>query len=244
MVRGACVAIGGGEDHPLSGDTHAARPRHDGLRPAIPPRKERIRSLSRTGRTRDSATGRGVAADLVEYLVLAVPDLDSLAELVPALNQLLDAKLVRILDAVAISRDRDGLVTVFELDSVAGTAPLAKMCTAAGTMLSERDVEVGSMTLLPASAGLLLVTEECWAAPLAVAVSRVGGHIVAGERIPASRVETSVNLLARPDADERGGEGAWMVDRAAQLEELADLHAKGLLSAEEFERQRARVLEA
>lgn len=200
--------------------------------------------MSPVGRSRDTTDRRDVAADLVEYLVLVVPDLDSLTELVPALGQLTDAHMVRILDGVAIARDRDGLVNVRELESLPGTVPLAHMCTAAGDMLSERDVELAALTVLPASVGLLLVTEDSWAAPLAAAVTRTGGRIVAGERIPAARVEGSVSLLAGPPARDRGEDWmSWIVDRGEQLEELADLYAKGLLSAEEFERQRARVLE-
>lgn len=51
-------------------------------------------------------------------------------------------------------------------------------------------------------------------------------------------------LLGRWPGDERANRWtAGIVDPAEQLEELADLRARGLLTAEEYERQRARVLE-
>jgi hypothetical protein len=143
----------------------------------------------RSGRSRDTADGCGVAADLVEYLVVAVPDLDAVAELVPALTGLVDSGVMHLLDAVAISRDRDGQVAVTELESVPGADALADVCTAARDMLSDRDIELAALTVAPASADLLLVTEDCWAAPLAAAIARAGGHIVAGEHIPARRVQ-------------------------------------------------------
>lgn len=53
-----------------------------------------------------------------------------------------------------------------------------------------------------------------------------------------------VDLLARPPGTDRGDDWtALIVDRGEQLAELADLYAKGLLTAEEFETQRAQVLE-
>lgn len=158
--------------------------------------------MSRAGGTSDPAAGRGVAADLVEYLVVALPDLDAIAELVPALTQLVDSGVVQLLDAIAISRDRDGLVTVTELESLADTAALAAMCTAMGDMLGDRDIELAALTVVPASAGLVLVTEDCWAAPLAAAITRTGGRIVTGERIPSRRVQAVLAESRTPGGDQ------------------------------------------
>jgi hypothetical protein len=52
------------------------------------------------------------------------------------------------------------------------------------------------------------------------------------------------DLLARPPCGGReldGGVAALMVDPVDQVQELADLHNRGLLTSEEFERQKARV---
>ena len=54
------------------------------------------------------------------------------------------------------------------------------------------------------------------------------------------------DLLARPPCGVRVLEDAWMafvVDPVEQLCALADLHVRGLLSPEEFERQKAKVIE-
>jgi hypothetical protein len=63
-------------------------------------------------------------------------------------------------------------------------------------------------------------------------------------RIGASRVHL-VGVLARPPdhGAERRGWAAMVVDPVKQLEELADLRDRGLLSPEEFERQKEKVLE-
>jgi hypothetical protein len=52
------------------------------------------------------------------------------------------------------------------------------------------------------------------------------------------------DLLARPPIGSReleGGVPALIVDPIEQLEELADLRSRGLLTSEEFERQKTRV---
>ena len=53
------------------------------------------------------------------------------------------------------------------------------------------------------------------------------------------------DLLARPPcgaSELTGGWGTLMVDPIEQLEELGRLHRRGLLTAEEYERQKDRVL--
>ncbi len=54
------------------------------------------------------------------------------------------------------------------------------------------------------------------------------------------------DLLARPPCGVTVIEDAWMafvVDPVEQLSALADLHDRGLLSPEEFERQKTKVIE-
>ena len=54
-----------------------------------------------------------------------------------------------------------------------------------------------------------------------------------------------VHLLVRPACPDQASAGRWdgaVVDPVEQLKELADLLARGLLSREEFESHKARVL--
>jgi Short C-terminal domain len=63
-------------------------------------------------------------------------------------------------------------------------------------------------------------------------------------RVSTSRSQHA-DLLTRPPCTERALEGGWgtlIVDPVGQLEELADLRNRGLLTPEEHERQKDRVL--
>lgn len=164
---------------------------------AVSPFAERMcgGSLSDSQAPRADDVG-DVAAELVAYLIVAMPDLDSLANVVPALAELVAADVMCILDVIVLERDSDGTVAVLELEDVGSMAALAEVEGQVGGLLSDGDIEFCAFAIRPGTAGIVLVTEDRWAQPLAVAARRAGGHIVAGERIPATRVEA-----VRYDAD-------------------------------------------
>ena len=59
-----------------------------------------------------------VMSDLVEYLVIQVPDRNSLSSVGPALAALTAQSTIRILDLVAVTTDELGGVDEVDLDSV------------------------------------------------------------------------------------------------------------------------------
>jgi hypothetical protein len=63
-------------------------------------------------------------------------------------------------------------------------------------------------------------------------------------RTPRSR---HLGLLTRPPCEQRGVEQSWTaiaIDPIAQLRVLGDLLTAGLLSQDEFDRQKAKVLDS
>jgi hypothetical protein len=191
-----------------------------------------------------------VVTDLVEYLIVVVPDVGSLASVATALAGLDGTATIRILDLVAVVKDDDGAVSVLELQTVESMAALDTVDGEVGGLLSEHDIELATTALPNGSAGIVVVTEDRWAEPLSRAARGVGGRIAAGERIPGSRrlgasQSASSDLLPRAPFGTGEVEQPWavyLVDPAAQVRELADLLHRGLLSVEEFERQKAKVL--
>ncbi len=133
-----------------------------------------------------------VMSDLVEYLVIQVPDLNSLSSVGTALAALTSASTIRILDLVAVTTDEFGCVHEVALDSVAGLVGIAPFVHLHDELLSAHDIRLAALALPPGSAGLVLVTEDRWAASLDGAARRVGGRIVAGERISAHRLERAL----------------------------------------------------
>jgi len=133
-----------------------------------------------------------VMSDLVEYLVIQVPDLHSLSSVGPALVALTADSTIRILDLVAVTTDDLGGVHEVELDSVPGLAEIVPNVHLHHELLSAHDIRLAALALPSRSAGLVLVTEDRWAATLDGAARAVGGRIVAGERISARRFELAL----------------------------------------------------
>jgi hypothetical protein len=146
----------------------------------------------------DTDSVEGITTDLVEYFIIALPDVGSLETLGPALTEVVRRAAIRVLDLVVVVKDAEGSITVLELDTLDAVTSILGTDVDIGGMLSEQDIVLASVALRSGSVGVILVTEDRWAAPLSAAAQRAGGQIIAGERIPASRVETA--LAERSDS--------------------------------------------
>jgi hypothetical protein len=143
------------------------------------------------------APSEDITNDLVEYLIITVPTLASLDTLGPALAEVVQRAAVRLLDLVVVVKDRTGSIDTVEPATLDGLAAVRGYLRDVGTWLSERDIALASVVLERGSVGVILVTEDRWAAPLSAAAQQAGGQIVAGERIPAARVDSA--LADRPN---------------------------------------------
>jgi hypothetical protein len=132
-------------------------------------------------------------ADLVEYLFISLPTLDSLPLVANALATLEESVSIRILDLVVIVRKPDDAVEVFEADSLEALQPLDPRARPTRRLLNDHDIELLALAVKPATTGVIVVTEGSWAVPLAQAARVAGGRIMGGERIPRSRFEAGRN---------------------------------------------------
>jgi hypothetical protein len=134
----------------------------------------------------------------VDWIVVEFPGSKFTGEIAPALSDLVERGLVRVLDLLLLKKDDDGAVEAFEMadldDSEIGE--LRGYEAELAMLLSEADVEAVAAAVEPGSTAALLVWENTWAAPFASAVRRAGGQLVASGRIPVQA------LLAVVEADE------------------------------------------
>jgi len=142
-----------------------------------------------------------VTSDLVGYVIIEVPDVAALTTLTPALAKLVESGVLRVLDLVVVARTEAGAVRVLELVALEKFLDLNGIAPDITGLLTERDISLAAVAIPPGTAGVVLVTEDRWATPLSSAAGRVGGQIVAGERIPAARVQAA---LADKTSRDRG----------------------------------------
>jgi Family of unknown function (DUF6325) len=118
-------------------------------------------------------------------------------ELVPPLLDLVDRRLIRILDALILIKRADGsfeTLTTDELDP-SQVGELGELRGASSGLLGDDDAEKAASVLDPDTAALLLVYENLWSVPFAVAARKAGGQLVAGGRIPTQAILAQLDAL-------------------------------------------------
>jgi hypothetical protein len=133
----------------------------------------------------------------IDYLIVEWPGRQPTGEAVPHLIDLVDRGLIRILDLAFIAKGEDGSVAALEIADLGGEIDaFAAFEGASSGLLSDEDFEEAGAALEPGTSAALLVYENRWAAPLATALRRSGGQLVASGRIPVQ------DVLAALDAAE------------------------------------------
>jgi hypothetical protein len=137
----------------------------------------------------------------VDWIVIEFPGSKFNGEIAPALTDLVDRGLVRVLDLLIIRKEANGSIEGFELSDLGEdeAGQLRGFESELAMLLSEDDVTAVAAALEPGSTAGVLVYENLWAAPFASAVRRSGGQLVASGRIPIQAL-----LAAVEDEDEEG----------------------------------------
>ncbi|MET7440393.1 DUF6325 family protein [Streptomyces sp. NPDC004082] len=138
----------------------------------------------------------------VDYLILEFPGNRMTGEGLPLLLELVERRIIRILDLSFVRKDADGSVRGLELTDMDGDGELdlAVFEGASSGLLGEDDLQQAAAVLEPGNSAGVIVYENVWAAPLAAALRRSGARMVANGRIPAE------DLLASLEAVERGAD--------------------------------------
>jgi uncharacterized protein DUF6325 len=126
----------------------------------------------------------------IDYVVLEWPgELPTAGEVQPLLLELVDRGIIRILDIAFLTKDEDGSVSALEVgDLKQVAAAFAEFEGASSGLLGFDDLEEAAAALDPGTSAAVLVWENCWAAPVAAALRRSGGQLVASGRIPVQAV--------------------------------------------------------
>jgi uncharacterized protein DUF6325 len=127
----------------------------------------------------------------IDIVVIAYPaGAPMTGDAAPLLLDLVDRKIIRVLDAMFVTKGEDGTFSGFEARDLddKGVGDLQVFEGASSGLLGEADVATAAEGIEPGTAAVMIVYENRWAAPFAAAVRRNGGVLVDNQRIPVQDV--------------------------------------------------------
>ncbi|MGZ4444040.1 MAG: DUF6325 family protein [Nocardioidaceae bacterium] len=154
----------------------------------------------------------------VDWIVVEFPGSTFNGEIAPALADLAQREVIRVLDLLVLKKQTDESVEAFELSDLEDgeVGALRAYQSALAMLLSAEDVEAVATSIEPGTSAAVLVWENTWAAPFASAVRHAGGQLVASGRIPVPALLAAVEEDAE-DEDAGPGELAAELPLAAAV---------------------------
>jgi hypothetical protein len=130
----------------------------------------------------------------VEMLVVKFPGNEFTGEIVPALEELVETEMIRIIDLLFVLKDSAGTVLVYELDGWGDevAAVFEPIVQSEDEILSQADAESIGVLLEPDSSAAMLLFENSWAARFAGAMANANGEVIVNARIPRDVIDQVV----------------------------------------------------
>jgi hypothetical protein len=131
----------------------------------------------------------------IDFVLLEFPGTRMGDEPAQALLDLVDRGIIRIYDLLVIRKEEDGSFSGLDIEELTQdeVGSFTAFTGASSGLLADEDLAQAGEALEPGTTAVLIVFENTWAAPFAVAARKAGGQLVAFDRIPVQQ------LLARLD---------------------------------------------
>jgi uncharacterized membrane protein len=128
----------------------------------------------------------------IDYIVLEWPKQQPTGEVAPMILDLHERGIIRILDVAFMMKDEDGSVLTLEVGDL---GDFAAFDGASSGLLGQDDLDEAASVLEPGTSAAVLLWENTWAAPVATALRRSGGQLVASGRIPIQAILASLDAV-------------------------------------------------
>ena len=141
----------------------------------------------------------------VDWIVVEFPGSKFNGEIAPALEDLVERDLIRVLDLLILKKESDGTLEAFELSDLdeVEIGGLRSHEAELAMLLSEEDVNAVAAAVEPGSSAAVLVWENIWAAPFGAAVRRAGGQLVASGRIPIQAMLAAIEAEEEEEEEDK-----------------------------------------
>src|SRR5207249_3333788 len=134
----------------------------------------------------------------VDIVVIGYPpDAPRTGAALRAFIDLVDRRVIHVLDIKGVRRDADGTFSGFDIGDADGDQiPDFTAFEGAQTgLISDHDLRVAVEAMEPGTVAILIVFENTWAAPFVSAVRRGGGRLLAYERVGAEDLLEALDAL-------------------------------------------------
>lgn len=136
----------------------------------------------------------------IDFVLIEFPADRLTGEAGPALVDLVEQGLIRLLDLTVISKAEDGSVVVLELtDPLVGGGGFEYFAGAQTGLIGDDDIRESAEAMTPGTVAALIIYENTWAVPFVGAVRNSGGELIASARIPAPDVMAALDALESDD---------------------------------------------
>ena len=129
----------------------------------------------------------------IDYIVIEWPGRQPTGEAAPLIVDLVDRGIIRVLDIAFMVKGDDGSVAALDIGEIDGdNGDWSEFDGASSGLLGDEDIQEAAAALEPGTSAAVLVWENRWAAPVAVALRKSGGQLVASGRLPIQSILASL----------------------------------------------------
>jgi len=141
----------------------------------------------------------------IDFLALEFDGNQFKGEIIPAMIELVENQIVRVIDLVIVLKHEDGSYEALEIEQLAPELvsifdPLEMEISG---MIQVEDIELIAANLENNTTSAILMFENLWAIKFGEAVVRANGRMVGFQRIPFEVVNETMSLLETVAADAR-----------------------------------------
>jgi hypothetical protein len=170
------------------------------MRPSVGPDANVTEGGSMSETELDQLEGELREMGPIDYVVLAWPGgVKPTGEVVPMIVDLAERGIIRVLDIAFIMKDEDGNVAAVDLAEFGDD--FSDFDGATSGLLGADDIQDAGEALEPGTAAAVLVWENLWAAPIAVALRKTGGLLIDSGRIPVQGIIAALDALEAAESN-------------------------------------------
>ena len=132
----------------------------------------------------------------IDYIVIEWPNEQPTGEAIPLILDLVDRGIIRLLDIAFLGKDANGSVYAIDLAEIAAAeAGFDAFDGAASGLIGPEDLEEAAAVLENGTSAAVMIWENRWAAPVAIALRRSGGQLVASGRLPVQAILAALDAV-------------------------------------------------